>query len=165
MQCGTFVGKQTVKIRFMRKIHFPGINDLRFSRVNLQGTQLAVAAQAFVKQRLLFLDEPGFEQKRAQFTCRLDPGDPPGLSEHRRFVRRTQVRHHPTADIYAFADIERHGVAVAVEEIDARLFRQRLKPGAKMLGIFVDSRRFKLKTRGGLTPAHILLHILFRHTV
>lgn len=73
MQCGTFIGKQTVKIGFMRKIHFPGINDLRFSCVNLQGTQLAVAAQALVKQRLLFLDEPGFEQKRTQFACRLDP--------------------------------------------------------------------------------------------
>jgi len=52
-----------------------------------------------------------------------------------------------------------------MKEVDARQFRQSLKPGAKMFGIFIDGRRFKLETRGGLTPAHILLHILFRYTV
>jgi hypothetical protein len=75
------------------------------------------------------------------------------------------MREHPAADIDAFANIERHGVAFAMKKIDAGLLWQRFKPGAKMLGIFIDGRRFELKTRGGLTPAHIVLRILFRYTV
>ncbi len=76
----------------MGEIDLAGVNDLRLAVGDLQGAELAVAAQALIEERLLLFYQPGFQQQRAHFSRRLEPGNTARLAQHGGLVRGTQVR-------------------------------------------------------------------------
>ena len=75
----------------MRKIDVAGVNHLRLTVADLQGTKLTVAAKALIKERLLLFYQPGLQQQRTHFSRRLKPGDTPRLAQHGGLIRGTQV--------------------------------------------------------------------------
>ena len=81
LQCRTAIGKQSVQAWLAGEVDLFGVDDLRLAARQQQGAELTVAAQAFIKQRLLLFDQFRFQQQRADFTGRAFPGDTPGLAQ------------------------------------------------------------------------------------
>ncbi|EPF17703.1 hypothetical protein HMPREF0201_01683 [Cedecea davisae DSM 4568] len=155
LKCRSAVGVQPVKARLAREINIFGINHLRDIALQRKGAKLAVTAQALVEQRLLLFDHPCFEQQRSQFSRGARKGYAARLAQKGRFIRGAEVGHHAGANVDAFTDVERHNVALAVENIDSRLPGQAVKPWPEVFRIFIDRRGFELQPRRICSPYHI----------
>ena len=70
-----------------------------------------------------FLDQPGFQKQRSEFSGRLDVIDSPDLLREPHGLALAmivcKVRHDPGADVDAFADVQ-DDIVLAVKQVDAR---------------------------------------------
>ena len=142
------MGKQAKQIGCMGEINISCVDNLNSSVCELQGAKLTIAPQSFIKQRLLFFDQPRFQQQGTNFSRRTNPANAFGLTQHCRFVCGTQVRQHAAANIDAFTNIERHSVAFTVKQIDTWRGGKRTQKWTQVLRIFIDCRCLKCQAWG-----------------
>ena len=111
--------------------------------------------QLNVVSRLVLLDQARFQQQRPDFTGCSQKIHALRFCQHRRFFRRTQVRHDARSKIDALADIDRGFCAVA-ENIDAGFGRQCVETGAVDVGRIVEvhRRRRQDQTYGSNSRTH-----------
>ena len=96
-----------------------------------------LAPKPLVLQGLQFFDQSGFQQQGADFSSGLPVLDPLRLAQHPGFFRCAQVRKQSTADIDAFADVERYRIALSVEEIHPGCSRSGLNLSAQVRRVFI----------------------------
>ncbi len=100
----------------------------------MQGAELAIAAQPFIKQRLLFLINRA-SRSRAPISPAVQIQLFAGIAVAWRLHPGCVNEKAPTADINAFADIERHGVTFAMNRYTPGRVGKSLRNERKCSGI------------------------------
>ena len=128
--------------------------------LHAQRTQLAVAPQLLVEQRVLLLDQARFEQQCADLTGGADMADAQGLAQQARFIGIAQMGQQAAAQIDAFADIQRQIALGPMKDIHTRRARPALDRLTQVTGVLIDPGLVEL----GVATA-VQLHAQFRNSV
>lgn len=151
LQGGIPAAEQAIEARLGGEVDVLGIDHLGPSVLHAQGAQLAAAPQLLVQQGLLQLDQPGFEQQRADLAGRADVADAVRLAQQAGFVGIAQVRQHPAAQVDALANVERQAAFFAMEDVHPWRARHVsdgfaqvgwifIRPGGLELGVALDGK-------------------------